>query len=55
VSERAWSAPRSSASAIAASNNGYYDGGYRRCGWVRQFDAYGNYIGASAPVTTDDR
>ena len=21
-----------------------YDG-YRRCGWVRQFDAYGNYIG----------
>ena len=19
--------------------------GYRRCGWVRQFDAYGNYIG----------
>ena len=32
-------------SAIAASNDGYYDGGYRRCGWVRQFDAYGNYIG----------
>ena len=31
-------------SAIAATNNGYYDG-YRRCGWVRQFDAYGNYIG----------
>jgi hypothetical protein len=31
-------------SAIAASNDGYYDG-YRRCGWVRQFDAYGNYIG----------
>ena len=29
-------------SAIAASNN--YDG-YRRCGWVRQFDAYGNYMG----------
>jgi hypothetical protein len=23
-----------------------HDGyGYRRCGWVRQFDAYGNYIG----------
>ena len=19
--------------------------GYRRCGWVRQFDVYGNYIG----------
>ena len=37
-------------SAIAASNDGYYndgyyDGGYRRCGFVRQFDAYGNYIG----------
>ena len=31
-------------SAIAA-NDGYYYGGYRRCVWVRQFDAYGNYIG----------
>jgi hypothetical protein len=31
-------------SAIAASHDGYYDD-YRRCGWVRQFDAYGNYIG----------
>ena len=31
--------------AIAASNDGYYYDGYRRCGWVRQFDAYGNYIG----------
>ena len=31
-------------SAIAA-NNGTYYGGYRRCGWVRQFDAYGNYMG----------
>jgi hypothetical protein len=31
--------------AIAASNpNPYYDG-YHRCGWVRQFDAYGNNIG----------
>ena len=30
--------------AIAAGNDGYYDG-YRRCGWVRQFDAYGNYMG----------
>ena len=32
--------------AAAASNayaNDYY--GYRRCGWVRKFDAYGNYIG----------
>lgn len=32
-------------SAIAASNNGYYYDGYRRCVWVRQFDAYGNYMG----------
>jgi hypothetical protein len=36
-------------SAIAADggyyNGGYYDDGYRRCGWVRQFDAYGNYLG----------
>jgi hypothetical protein len=37
-------------SAIAASESGYYydNGygyGYRRCGWVRQFDAYGNYVG----------
>ncbi|KJC57724.1 hypothetical protein UP10_28085 [Bradyrhizobium sp. LTSPM299] len=35
-------------SAIAAENSyndGYYNDGYRRCGWVRQFDAYGNYIG----------
>ncbi len=23
----------------------YASGGYRRCGWVRQFDVYGNYIG----------
>ena len=32
-------------SAIAASNDGYYYGGYRRCSWVRQFDAFGNYVG----------
>jgi hypothetical protein len=31
--------------AIAASGPGYYYDGYRRRGWVRQFDAYGNYIG----------
>ena len=32
-------------SAIAASDPyPYY--GYRHCGWVRQFDAYGNYVGA---------
>ena len=31
-------------SAIAA-NDGYYYNGYRRCGFVRQFDAYGNYMG----------
>jgi hypothetical protein len=32
-------------SAIAASNDADYYDGYRRCGWVRQFDAYGNFIG----------
>jgi hypothetical protein len=36
-------------SAIAANEAGYYGNGYgygyRRCGWVRQFDAYGNYVG----------
>jgi hypothetical protein len=33
-------------SAIAASNGPYYDGyGYRRCGWVRQYNAYGDFIG----------
>ncbi len=32
-------------SAIAASNDGYYYDGYRRCGWVRQYDAYGNFMG----------
>ena len=32
-------------SAIAASQADTYDYGYRRCVWVRQFDAYGNYIG----------
>jgi hypothetical protein len=34
-------------SAIAATTipYPYYDGGYPHCGWVRQFDAYGNYIG----------
>jgi len=31
--------------AIAASGPGYYYDGHRRCGWVRQFDAFGNYIG----------
>ena len=30
--------------AIAASNHGYYYDD-RRCGFVRQFDVYGNYIG----------
>jgi len=30
-------------SAIAA--DGYCYDGYRRCGWVRQYDAYGNYVG----------
>jgi hypothetical protein len=31
-------------SAIAANNGSYY-AGYRRCAWVQQFDAYGNYLG----------
>jgi hypothetical protein len=30
--------------AVAASNGPYYDG-YRRCGWVRSYDMYGNYMG----------
>jgi hypothetical protein len=30
--------------AIAASNDPY-DYGYRRCGWVAQYDAYGHFIG----------
>lgn len=33
----------------AIASNAYatpaYGYGYRRCGWVRQFDAYGNYVG----------
>src|SRR4030095_757869 len=37
--------PASAATATAASNDGYYYDGYRRCGWVRQFDAFGNYVG----------
>jgi hypothetical protein len=28
-----------------AANSGPYDGGYRRCALVRQFDVYGNYLG----------
>ena len=33
-------------SAIAASNDGYYyDNGYRRCVWVRQYNSYGDYVG----------
>ncbi len=24
---------------------GYYDGGYRRCRWERQYDSYGFYVG----------
>jgi len=31
--------------AIAASSPGYYYDDHRRCGFVRQFDAYGNYMG----------
>jgi hypothetical protein len=30
----------------AVANGPYYNGNvYRRCGWVRQYDAYGNYVG----------
>jgi hypothetical protein len=35
-------------SAIAANETGYYYGNgyaYRRCGWVRQYDAWGHYAG----------
>jgi hypothetical protein len=32
-------------SAIAANDGSYY--GYRRCGWVRHFDVYGNYVGST--------
>ena len=30
-------------SAIAADSYDY--DGYRRCGWVRQYDTFGNYVG----------
>ncbi|MBN8993510.1 MAG: hypothetical protein J0H42_35185 [Rhizobiales bacterium] len=32
-------------SAIAASNDGYYYDGYRRCAFVPQYNAYGDYVG----------
>jgi hypothetical protein len=32
-------------SAIAATTPYPYYGGYAHCGWVRQFDAFGNYVG----------
>jgi hypothetical protein len=34
--------------AVAANSapyGGYYVDGYRRCGWERQYDAYGYYVG----------
>lgn len=31
-------------SAIAANEAGYYGYTYRRCGWVRQYDVYGNVV-----------
>jgi hypothetical protein len=31
-------------SAVAASTDPYYYG-YRRCGWVAQYDAFGHYLG----------
>ena len=35
-------------SAVAATTApySYYGYGYRHCGWVRQFDAYGRYVGS---------
>ena len=42
---RSESEPPMVGSAIAASNDGYYYDGYRRCIWVRQFNSYGDYIG----------
>jgi hypothetical protein len=33
-------------SAIAATTAPYPYYGYRQCGWVRQFDAFGRYIGS---------
>lgn len=30
--------------AVAASNQPYYNG-YHRCGWVAQYDAYGQFVG----------
>ena len=31
--------------ANSAPYGGYYVDGYRRCGWERQYDAYGFYVG----------
>ena len=31
--------------ANSAPYGGYYVDGYRRCGWERQYDAYGYYVG----------
>ena len=45
VSEPASSAPPWSVVQSPPNDGYYYGGGYRRCGWVRQFDAYGNFIG----------
>ena len=45
MSEPASSAPRLSAPPSPLQRPGYYYDGYRRCGWVRQFDAFGNYVG----------
>jgi hypothetical protein len=28
-----------------ATNHAHYNDGYRRCGWVSQYDAYGNFMG----------
>jgi hypothetical protein len=33
-------------SAVAATTAPYPYYGYRHCGWVRQFDAFGRYVGS---------
>ena len=33
--------------ADSAAYGGYYADGYRRCGWERQYDSYGFYVGTA--------
>lgn len=32
--------------AVAASNQPYYYGGYHRCGWSPRYNAFGQYVGS---------